>query len=134
MSKSKDLKEAAVKYYMSGHKLVETAEIFRVSKSAVSSWVKQYKETGDLSNKPLNRGFKKIDPEKLIEYVQKHPDATQKEMSEYFRACSHKKSIKNHCKHNYRQKNRVQLIIASTNLSKTFDSEEKTFHLVSLFI
>ena len=52
----------------------------------------------------------------------------------FTRACSHKKSIKNHCKHNYRQKNRVQLIIASTNLSKTFDSEEKTFHLVSLFI
>ena len=50
------------------------------------------------------------------------------------RACSHKKKKKNHCKHNYRQKNRVQLIIASTNLSKTFDSEEKTFHLVSLFI
>ncbi len=54
--------------------------------------------------------------------------------SDIARACSHKKSIKNHCKHNYRQKNRVQLIIASTNLSKTFDSEEKTFHLVSLFI
>ena len=49
MSKSKDLREAAAKYYMAGHKLVETAEIFGVSKSAVSSWVKQYKETGDLS-------------------------------------------------------------------------------------
>ena len=84
MSKSKDLREAAAKYYMAGHKLVETAEIFGVSKLAVSSWVKQYKETGDLSNKPLNRGLKKIDPEKLIEYVKEHPDATQKEMAEFF--------------------------------------------------
>ena len=87
MSKSKDLREAAVKYRLSNHTLEETAEVFGVSKSAVSSWVQKYKETGDLSNKPLNRGFKKIDPEKLIEYVQKHPDATQKEMSEYF-SCS----------------------------------------------
>lgn len=27
------------------------------------------KETDDLSNKPLNRGFKKIDPEKLKAYI-----------------------------------------------------------------
>ena len=84
MSKSKDLREAAVKYRLSGHTLEETAEIFGVSKSAVSSWVNQYKETGDLSNKPLNRRFKKIDPEKLMEYVKAHPDATQNEMAEYF--------------------------------------------------
>ncbi len=68
MSKSKDLREAAVKYRLSNHTLEETAEVFGVSKSAVSSWVQKYKETGDLSNKPLNRGFKKIDPEKLTEY------------------------------------------------------------------
>ena len=84
MSKSKDLREAAVKYRLSNNTLEETAEVFGVSKSAVSSWVKKYKETGDLSNKPLNRGFKKIDPEKLIEYVKANPDATQNEMAEFF--------------------------------------------------
>ena len=38
----------------------------------------------DLSNKPLNRGFKKIDPEKLRVYISKHPDAYQKEIAEIF--------------------------------------------------
>ena len=55
-----------------------------MSKTAVSEWVKKYKETGDLSNKPLNRGFKKIDPKKLKDYVNKHPDSTQNEMAKEF--------------------------------------------------
>ena len=65
MSKSKDLREAAVAYRLQKHTLRETSEVFRVNTSAVNSWVKKYQETGDLSNKPLNRGFKKRDPEKL---------------------------------------------------------------------
>lgn len=64
-----DLREAAVAYYKEGHTLIETGKIFKVGKSTVSAWVKKKKETGDLSNKPLNRSFKKIDPEKLKAYV-----------------------------------------------------------------
>ena len=84
MSKSLDLRKATVTYHLAGHTLKETSEIFGVGKSTISEWTKKYKETGDLSNKPLNRGFKKIDPEKLREYVKKHPDATQQEMAEIF--------------------------------------------------
>ena len=84
MSKNKELREAAVKYRLKGHTLIKTAEIFGVSNTALSEWVKKYKETGDLSNKPLNRGFKKIDPKKLKDYVNKHPDSTQNEMAKEF--------------------------------------------------
>ena len=66
MSKSKDLKEAALMYQKEGH---------------------TYEETGDLSVKPLNRGFKKIDPEKLKAYVAEHPDDTQEEVSVVFGCC-----------------------------------------------
>lgn len=86
MSYSKDLREQAVKYKLKGHTLEETAEIFGVGKSSISKWVQQYKETGDLSNKPLNRGYKKIDPKELIAYVEEHPDAFQKEIAEHFDA------------------------------------------------
>ncbi len=55
--------------------------MFGVVKSTVHRWVKQYEETGDLSNKPFNRSFKKIDPEKLKAYVAEHPDDTQEEIS-----------------------------------------------------
>ena len=88
MSKSIALREAAVAYYVAGHTLIETGKIFKVGKSTVSAWVKKKKETGDLSNKPLNRSFKKTDPEKLKAYVKEHPDETQKEMAEAFGCCN----------------------------------------------
>ena len=40
-----------------------------------------------MSDKPLNRGFKKIDPAKLRTYVKDHPDATQREIADEF-GCS----------------------------------------------
>ena len=53
MSKSKDLREAA--YKKAGNSYEGTGKIFGVSASTVHRWVKQYEETGDLSNKALNR-------------------------------------------------------------------------------
>lgn len=84
MSYSKDLREKAVSYYMKGHTLIETQGIFGISKSTISKWVIKYKETGDLSNKPLNRGHKKINPDELVAYIEEHPDAFQKEIAEVF--------------------------------------------------
>ena len=88
MSRSVDLREAAVAYYEEGHTLIETGKVFKVGKTAVSNWVRKKRETSDLHNKPLNRGFKKIDSEKLKTYVKEHPDATQKEMAEAFGCCN----------------------------------------------
>ena len=59
MSYDKEIKERVVKYRISVHTIKETCEVFGVGNYAVSKWVKQYEETGDLSNKPLNREFKK---------------------------------------------------------------------------
>lgn len=84
---SVDLRERAVKYYFQGHTYERTSDVFRVSKSAVCEWVHKFQETGDLNNKPLHRGFKKVDPEKLREYVKEHPDDNQKEIAEAF-GCS----------------------------------------------
>lgn len=84
MSYSKDLRERAVKYYKSGHTLKETKEVFGVGINTISQWVKKYEETGDLSNKPIKRRFKKIDPEKLILFLEENPDAFLKEIAEEF--------------------------------------------------
>ena len=89
MAYSVDIRMAAVRYCLGNNATFEaTAEIFGVGKTTVQSWVHQYEETGDLSNKPLNRGFKKIDPEKLKAYVESHPDATQQEMADVFGCCN----------------------------------------------
>ncbi len=88
MSKSKDLREAAVAYKKAGNTYEKTGKVFGVSASTVHRWVKQYEETGDLSNKPLNRSFKKIGPEKLKAYVAEHPDDTQEEVALVFGCCN----------------------------------------------
>ncbi len=88
MSKSVDLREAAVAYYEKGHTYEETGKVFQVAGSTVYIWVKKKRETGDLHNKPLNRGFKKIDPEKLRAYVKEHPDDNQQQIAEAFGCCN----------------------------------------------
>ena len=42
------------------------------------------REEGHLEKKPVKRSFRKIDPEKLCSYVDKHPDAYQSEMAKEF--------------------------------------------------
>lgn len=88
MSKSVDLREAAIAYHEAGHTIAETAKVFRVGKSTISKWKRRKKETGNLNNRPLNRTYKKINPERLKAYVKEHPDATQQEMAEEFGCCN----------------------------------------------
>ena len=80
-----DLRMAAVRHYKgSGDTFAETGKIFNVSESSVQRWVTQYEATGNVSDKPLKRSFKKIDPVKLRTYVKEYPDATQREIADEF--------------------------------------------------
>ena len=88
MAYSVDLRMAAVKHYLeSGDTCAQTGKIFGVGGSTLQSWVQRYEETGDLSDKPLKRGPKKLPPEQLRAYVQQHSDATQQEIADEF-GCS----------------------------------------------
>jgi len=58
-----------------------------VSIGAIQKWEKRLAETGEIKNKPVNRPFKKIDPERLRTYIKDHPDAYLKEIAEEF-GCS----------------------------------------------
>ena len=87
MSYSKKYRERTIEYRQEGHTLEETHQTFKVCRSTIQKWEKQWKETGDLEKKELHRGFRKIDPEKLKAYVAEHPDAYQSEMAQAF-GCS----------------------------------------------
>ena len=87
MSYSKDFRKRTIEYRQAGHTLEETHEVFNVSISAIRKWEQLLEETGDLEKKELQRSFRKIDPEKLKEYVEEHPDAYQSEMAKEF-GCS----------------------------------------------
>lgn len=81
-------RERVVEYHKENHTLEETHQVFKVAISTIRKWEKQLKEEGHLENKPLNRGYKKIDSEKLRKYVEEHPDAYQSEMAEVFGCCT----------------------------------------------
>jgi hypothetical protein len=43
------------------------------------------RETGNLERVPLNRKYRKLDPEKLAKYVEEQPNAYQREMASEFK-------------------------------------------------
>lgn len=87
MSYPTKYRERTIGYRKAGHTLEETHQTFKVSISTIRKWEKQLEEEGNLEKKPLHRSFKKIDPEKLMAYIEEHPDAYQKEIAEEF-GCS----------------------------------------------
>lgn len=64
------------------------AEIFGVSKTSILNWQNLLKEQGSLDKRPINRKFKKIDPDELRKYVEEHPDAYLKDMALVFNCSS----------------------------------------------
>jgi transposase-like protein len=62
----------------------ETCEAFGISANALFSWKRRLAETGSLENKPLNRRWRKLDPEKLRKDVEDHPDAFNRERARRF--------------------------------------------------
>lgn len=58
----------------------------------------------------------------------------QNALNDNIRACSHKKSIKNHSEHDNRKKKNIQFIITSTNLSEALQPEKITFYLIATFV
>ena len=95
MSYDRDLRLRALEYAKEGHSLTQTAGVFKVNISTIIAWKRRYEATGDVKIKvrcPIN---KKIIPEKLIKYVEEHPDAYLKEIAEVF-GC-HPSSVLKRC-------------------------------------
>lgn len=70
--------------YLEDHAFRETAEIFGVTTRTLSKWKKQYKLTGNLESSYAKTRLRKIDPNKLKQYIEEHPDAYQYEIAEEF--------------------------------------------------
>jgi len=77
-------RERVLGYLGEGHTYREATVVFKVSQNTIATWKKLQKETGSLKKRALNRGFKKIDPEKLESYVEAHPDAYIREIAKEF--------------------------------------------------
>jgi len=84
MGNSEDLRKKVVDYLGEGHTQESTQKVFKIGLTTIKRWKKQYEETGSLKDKPLNRTFRKLGPEKLSAYVKEHPDAYLREIGEVF--------------------------------------------------
>ncbi|MFA5629820.1 MAG: IS630 transposase-related protein [Dehalococcoidales bacterium] len=87
MSYDVKFRKAALAYWANGHSKIETAQTFSVSHTTLQTWKNRLSETGSVEKKIRNTPWKKIDPVKLVEYVELHPDAFLKEIAEVF-GCS----------------------------------------------
>ena len=87
MSYSKDIRERALALVEEGMKQEEVRKLFKLGANTITQWKKLREETGSLENRPLERSWRKIDPEKLRLDVKENPDDFDEERAERF-GCS----------------------------------------------
>ena len=88
MSYDEKFRKRTLEYWHEGHTLTQTREVFKLSVMTIYKWDKQLKEEGNLNKHPVKRPFKKIDPEKLQEYITANPEAYLREIAVIFNCSS----------------------------------------------
>ena len=83
-----DLRERAVKFIQSGGSKAEAARRFDLGRSTVYRYLDAV-QAGTLAPKASWGHWRKLDPQKLQAQVQKHPDATLKELQKTFGVSHH---------------------------------------------
>ena len=83
-SYSVDLRERVLKHLEKNPDKKEASVLFQVGIATIFRWVSRKKLKGNV--KPLRRkyAYKKIDDQKLIEYVETNPDHFLSEIAEHF--------------------------------------------------
>jgi len=83
MSYEVKFRKRAIEYHKEGNSLVKTAKTFGISATALKTWLKQQRETGELERK--YRTYKTaINEEELLLFLQANPGAYQFEVGEHF--------------------------------------------------
>lgn len=81
---STDLRERVLKYLETDPNKTAASRLFQIGVATIHRWVSRKKEKGHVE--PLRRkyAYKKIDDQKLIEYVETHPDHFLSEIAKHF--------------------------------------------------
>ena len=77
-------REAVVAFIEKGNTRKLAAEVFGITRRTVTNYLRRKRERGHLKDAPLNRTFRKINPERLKEFFDERPDATLREASDTF--------------------------------------------------
>lgn len=81
---SLDLRERVLNYLEKSNDKKAVSQLFQIGIATVYRWAKRKREKGNIQ--PLRRkyAYKKIDDQKLIEYVEAHPDQFLSEIGAHF--------------------------------------------------
>lgn len=83
-SYSNDIRSRVIDFLKLGNTYQEASRIFKVSKSAIGSWNKRYKEEGESKARKRGGSKRRIDLEELKNYVISNPNMHLKEASSKF--------------------------------------------------
>ena len=83
-SYSVDLRERVLNYLEKNNNRKAASLLFQVGVATIYRWISRKKEKGNVQ--PLRRpyAYKKIDDQKLVEYVETHPDQFLSEIAQHF--------------------------------------------------
>ena len=74
MGFDKKIREIVLSHVDAGKTQEEVRKMFGLGKNTITEWKKLRTETGSLANRPLEREWRKIDPEQLKADVKASPD------------------------------------------------------------
>ena len=81
MAYSIDLREKVIEYLEEGNSQRSASKVFNINLTTVNEWSQKYHKTGSLEVTKPPASFKKIDPAKLMEFIDRHPDAYLSEIA-----------------------------------------------------
>ena len=84
MTYSVDFREATLAYKQKGHTIQQTCQTFNITRGTYQNWTVIKRKTGNLQPKKHGCRKRKIDPQKLKQYMTEHPDAYLKEIAAHF--------------------------------------------------
>ncbi|MBL0941927.1 MAG: helix-turn-helix domain-containing protein [Alphaproteobacteria bacterium] len=78
---SEDLRKKVISHIMSGCSKREAAKVFKIGEATVYNWLRLYK-AGSLQAKRRTDYPRKVDEQKLRDYVKQNPDHTLKQIGQ----------------------------------------------------
>ncbi len=83
-SYSLDLRDRVLQYLEKNPDKKSASALFQVGMATIYRWISRRKEKGHLQPTRREYAYKKIDDQKLIEYVKDHPDQFLYEIAKHF--------------------------------------------------
>lgn len=83
MSYSIDLRKKVLEYLEKGGTVREASRLFTICRPTIYQWIRK-KQAGSLKDAVPKRPWRKIKPEEVIAFVEKHSDLTLTDYGNYF--------------------------------------------------